>query len=183
MRVAVVWWGLVVSCSYPQLEGNACRRSGLHCPADQTCAASQAICIPIDSCGDGILNLGEVCDDGNRIDGDGCNATCTSIEVCGNGIVDLGESCDIANVFPQPPHDTADCNSDCQLTTCGDGYVNHTAGEQCDDGFGDSALCNGDCTIARCGDGYVNTEAGEQCDDGPNNSDTVAGACRTNCKR
>ena len=30
-------------------------------------------------CGDGIINIddGELCDDGNRIDNDGCNETCT----------------------------------------------------------------------------------------------------------
>ncbi|RME31889.1 DUF4215 domain-containing protein [Candidatus Woesearchaeota archaeon] len=28
-------------------------------------------------CGDGIIDLGEECDDGNTIDGDGCSATCT----------------------------------------------------------------------------------------------------------
>jgi cysteine-rich repeat protein len=27
-------------------------------------------------CGDGILDGGETCDDGNNVDGDGCNADC-----------------------------------------------------------------------------------------------------------
>ena len=31
-------------------------------------------------CGDAILNGTETCDDGNRVGGDGCNATCTGIE-------------------------------------------------------------------------------------------------------
>jgi cysteine-rich repeat protein len=31
-------------------------------------------------CGDGILDVGEVCDDGNTVGGDGCSATCTSLE-------------------------------------------------------------------------------------------------------
>ena len=44
-------------------------------------------------CGNGIVETGEVCDDGNIVAGDGCNATCTQIEqiapptpvaVCGN---------------------------------------------------------------------------------------------------
>lgn len=46
------------------------------------------------SCGDGVKNPGEVCDDGNRINGDGCSANCKSLEVCGNNITDLGEECD-----------------------------------------------------------------------------------------
>ena len=38
----------------------------------------------------------EICDDGNRIGGDGCNATCDSQETCGNNTVDwtAGELCD-----------------------------------------------------------------------------------------
>jgi len=46
------------------------------------------------TCGDGTVNSGEVCDDGNREDGDGCSADCLSTEVCGNGITDPGEECD-----------------------------------------------------------------------------------------
>jgi cysteine-rich repeat protein len=47
-------------------------------------------------CGDGIVQYhrNEVCDDGNTISGDGCNADCTSREVCGNDITDVGEDCD-----------------------------------------------------------------------------------------
>ncbi len=30
-------------------------------------------------CGDGVLDGGEVCDDGNTVSGDGCSATCTSL--------------------------------------------------------------------------------------------------------
>ena len=29
-----------------------------------------------DRCGDGVLDQGEQCDDGNRMSGDGCNALC-----------------------------------------------------------------------------------------------------------
>lgn len=51
-------------------------------------------------CGDGFLTAGEVCDDANDIDGDGCSALCLSDERCGNGIVDVAvsESCDDANL-------------------------------------------------------------------------------------
>ena len=34
----------------------------------------------IPKCGDGILDGGEVCDDGNTVSGDGCSATCTSLQ-------------------------------------------------------------------------------------------------------
>ncbi|PKN26136.1 MAG: hypothetical protein CVU65_06635 [Deltaproteobacteria bacterium HGW-Deltaproteobacteria-22] len=45
-------------------------------------------------CGDGNINVGEVCDDGNNVGGDGCSANCLSTEVCGNAITDPGEECD-----------------------------------------------------------------------------------------
>jgi cysteine-rich repeat protein len=35
-------------------------------------------------CGDGVLQMGEVCDDANLVDGDGCSSTCTLFE-CGPG--------------------------------------------------------------------------------------------------
>jgi hypothetical protein len=47
---------------------------------------------------------------------------------------------------------------------CGDGTLDVTAGEICDDG-GESATCNVDCTPAVCGDGVVDMAAGEECDD------------------
>lgn len=34
----------------------------------------------VGSCGDGIIDEGEVCDDGNTISGDGCASACDSIE-------------------------------------------------------------------------------------------------------
>jgi cysteine-rich repeat protein len=79
---------------------------------------------------------------------------------CGNGTVDPDEECDGGG------HDTAGCDADCSLTVCGDGYVNTTAGEQCDDVF-DSPHCNGStCKQSVCGDNYWNQQAAEQCDDG-----------------
>ncbi|MFN0248408.1 MAG: DUF4215 domain-containing protein [Kofleriaceae bacterium] len=52
-------------------------------------------------CGDATVDTGEVCDDGNQVDGDGCSRTCTSNEVCGNGTIDraVGEQCDDNNAF------------------------------------------------------------------------------------
>src|SRR5687768_4705190 len=57
----------------------------------------QGVCLPV-GCGNGELDLGEACDDGNREKGDGCSADCASNELCGNGIHDVpvGEACDYA---------------------------------------------------------------------------------------
>lgn len=47
-------------------------------------------------CGDGVLHPGEVCDDGNSINGDGCDNNCTAT-ACGNGVMSAGEACDDGN--------------------------------------------------------------------------------------
>ena len=68
-------------------------------------------------CGNGIVESGEQCDDGNTVDGDGCSSTCT-IEappvgpVCGDGEIGPGEECDDGAL-----NGTAgdDCSSTCQL--------------------------------------------------------------------
>jgi cysteine-rich repeat protein len=55
--------------------------------------------LPEPCCGDGILDAGEECDDGNTTSGDGCSATCTLEKepCCGDGILDAGEECDDGN--------------------------------------------------------------------------------------
>jgi cysteine-rich repeat protein len=79
-------------------------------------------------CGNGVVERGEACDDGNNFSGDGCNATCSSDERCGNGITDLGEACDDGNNRPGDG-----CDALCRLESgCGNGVVE--VGEQCDDG-------------------------------------------------
>jgi cysteine-rich repeat protein len=50
-------------------------------------------------CGDRVIEPGEMCDDGNRVSGDGCTADCRSDETCGNGVQDEVEACDDANLL------------------------------------------------------------------------------------
>ncbi len=66
------------------------------------------------TCGDGLLDTGvvgipdEQCDDGNLIDGDGCNSTCQN-EFCGDGVVNnVIEECDDGNTI-----DGDGCSSTC----------------------------------------------------------------------
>ncbi|MCP3062241.1 Ig-like domain-containing protein [Myxococcus sp. K38C18041901] len=63
-------------------------------------------------CGDGFVDSGEVCDDGNRVAGDGCRADCQGVEVCGDGLVDsaAGEQCDDGGTTPGDG-----CDAECQL--------------------------------------------------------------------
>jgi len=53
------------------------------------------------TCGDGVVEGGEACDDGNTVDGDGCQADCTITpeSTCGDGVVDTGEECDDGNTI------------------------------------------------------------------------------------
>jgi cysteine-rich repeat protein len=64
---------------------------------------------PICHCGDGILDPGEACDDGNVVASDTCTADCR-FATCGDGIVALTESCDDGNV-----EDGDTCPASCQL--------------------------------------------------------------------
>jgi cysteine-rich repeat protein len=78
-------------------------------------------------CGNGAVDFGEECDDGNEIDGDECTNECR-VAVCGDGIrwEDV-EECDDGN-----PVDTDDCDTECRLPVCGDGV--RAGSEECDDG-------------------------------------------------
>ena len=123
-------------------------------------------------CGDGVVQAPEACDDGNAVDGDGCESTCTLS--CGNGRVDGAEQCDDANAV------AADgCEADCTLSPgCGNGTLDGQ--EQCDDGNNASGDgCEADCKLpARCGDGVVS--GAEQCDDG---NQTSGDGCEVDCTR
>lgn len=119
-------------------------------------------------CGDGVLQLDELCDDGNNLDLDGCSAFC-SIEggwscagepsvctlKCGNGALDPGENCDDGDL-----QGGDGCSSACLVEsgftctgepsvcvhTCGNGILN--AGEACDDDDEDSGDgCSSTCQI------------------------------------
>lgn len=87
------------------------------CPAtDQRAAARPqgAVCdigaYEATPCGDGTMEAGEACDDGNGVDGDGCDSNCT-VTACGNGITTAGEQCDDGNLA------AGDCCSpSCALT-------------------------------------------------------------------
>lgn len=56
---------------------------------------ADGLCVAV-GCGNGVLEAGERCDDGNQVARDGCSADCQSDETCGNQVVDplQGEQCD-----------------------------------------------------------------------------------------
>jgi cysteine-rich repeat protein len=136
-------------------------------------------------CGDGIVNDGELCDDGNNIDTDGCPNNCTSVD-CGDGIINGScETCD-TNAFPagapssHGPCHPGPCGQPGACTFCGDGIVNN--GETCDDGnANDNDSCRNNCTPPICGDSIINNSGcNETCDNGtfPAGAPSSHGPCR-----
>jgi cysteine-rich repeat protein len=121
-------------------------------------------------CGDGQLDTGEECDDGNVMSGDGCTALCqvecpapspvclpvgSPGEVCGDGVSIVGEACDDGNTTRGDG-----CSNGCAIERgwtcplaghpcfpiCGDGIV--TGPETCDDGNQQSGDgCSSTCLI------------------------------------
>jgi len=76
---------------------------------------------PAPVCGDGIVQDGEQCDDGNNVACDGCSPNCGE-ETCGDGVVCFPEECEPGNVCED---DGTVCNDDCicafvEECPCGD---------------------------------------------------------------
>ena len=117
-------------------------------------------------CGNGVLEEAEVCDDGNQINQDGCDAQCRiepgwncmstlCYPICGDGRIVGLEQCDDGNLTDQdgcdaqcrvePGWSCKDMPSSC-TTHCGDGI---RAGQEiCDDGNLDVADgCNDVCNV------------------------------------
>ena len=112
------------------VAGCAFDRSGLAMPDPDACCSG--------TCGDGIVDQGEGCDDGNQSAGDGCSAACQvepgwtcqgepslCVPGCGNGTIDTGEECDGAELGGAScltvPGDfsggTLSCDASCRLDT------------------------------------------------------------------
>src|SRR5688572_18812984 len=127
---------------------------------------------PAQTCGNGVIELTESCDDGNSRPGDGCSGicvtepnytcpaagqACVSLIVCGDGKIGGTESCDDANKL-----DGDGCSAMCLVEA---GYACGTPGQPCTK-----------VPTAACGDSVVN--AGENCDDGNRNAgDCCSATC------
>ncbi len=136
----------------------------------------------IPNCGNGIVDAGEECDDGNNRDGDSCTSLCKrAVGYCGDGVVQsaLGEQCDDGNRI-----NNDDCDNFCKWTPlpeCGDGILQPEF-ELCDAGVNrnsnaGNAECRPNCVPQRCGDAILDNYT-EQCDDGNNlNNDGCSAVC------
>src|SRR3989339_1199912 len=149
----------------------------------ETSASSSSTSSVAPRCGDGFLDPGEECDDGNPRNGDYCSVLCRweGLERCANNIIEPPEQCDDGNT-----RDGDGCSRFCRTEQilggplCGDGLLD--PGEECDDGnTGPEDGCDAWCRwegFNRCGNHIL--EWGEQCDDGNLfNSD----GCSTLCQR
>jgi len=174
------------------------------CDLDGVCEpGEQALgCADCKDCGDGTVDPGEACDDGNDDDSDDC-VRCNPA-TCGDGAVHAGkEQCDDgaqnsdewgpgprcrADCQGEAPHcgdgvcqaeheDAAACPQDGCAAVCGNGVKEGS--EACDDGNQDDTdACLGTCQAASCGDGLVRAGV-EDCDDANSeNTDDCLNTCK-----
>lgn len=144
----------------------------------------------LDVCGDGVVIGSLGCDDGNRLDGDGCSARCELepgvIAPCPmpDGTLCMVEFGDCSGMSSE--------TCDFHVLECGDGKIDGIYGEFCDDGNarsgdGCSAECKIEpsytceglpsvCSFQECGNSQLDGD--ESCDDGnTNNGDGCTDRC------
>ncbi len=133
------------------------------------------------TCGNGMVEGGETCDDGNTADGDRCSSncqvepgsvcygapsTCAPALQCGNGVTEMGETCDDGNSMALDGCSdlcAVEAGYRCTAATpsvctrvCGNSVID--SGETCDDAnFAPGDGCSAACTV----------EAGFACYGGP----------------
>ncbi len=193
MRQCFMIWivGCCVGCGGPSATVGGCEGAsdGTVCEPGRICVAERCL---LSRCGDHVRDAmaGEQCDDGNAVDGDGCQIDCTvscaSAEDCSDGQSCNGEEvCAPATHACVPAPDNAPDGTSCRAggvgagicrlgvcvsPGCGNGAPD--AGEECDDANAqDGDGCNNDCTFTctaengalRCDDGNPCTGI-ETCD-------------------
>ena len=138
-------------------------------------------------CGNGAIDPGEGCDDGNLVSGDGCSAGCRDEDVppvcgdnacngseicstcnedcgacppeCGNNVEETGEACDDGNT-----EDGDGCSATCEVEEEESPPDPFCGDGSCDESE-DCDSCSVDCFCEIvCGDGF--RDVGEACDDG-----------------
>ena len=190
--------GLIQFCGDNQLQEDEeeCD-NGMIGNSNEAADACRTNC-KLPSCGDGVTDTNEVCDDGNGLNFDGCSSACVvedgwdctgpiCVPICGDNLVVGNEQCDDGNLETEYCEYAATycvvCNHECMygpglLQSCGDGIMQ--AGEECDNGDSNNDYapnaCRENCKIAGCGDGVI--DLNESCDDdNSENNDGCSDAC------
>ena len=180
------------SCAFDCMTGTDCNKMNNPCNGTATCVANTVMgqmvmaCMPgtplangamcgtnmfcvnmncvAPACGDGVVESPEECDDGNTVNGDGCD-----------------NNCKFSCVSTDPTRDCASTSACVTMGTCDNTTHVCAPGSNVADGTGcgTGQICiMGNCTAATCGDGF--TTPPEQCDFGTGNN--VAGSgCQPNC--
>ena len=184
---------------------NDCRIvAGFHCENEvgTATAPDTRFCY---SCGDGVRQQGEACDDGNQVAGDGCgyvadanltndcfveaNYTCfgaltqrSACNDCGNGELEGLEVCDNDQGGTCSGLPSQVCTTDAECAGVGfcqgvadDGCAATCASVETDFRCVDVAGTN---TCFECGDGHLDAATGEVCDDGDNDG---GDGCNASC--
>ncbi len=151
------------------------QQDGGHPDVNVGCVGASCADATISVCGNGVIEAGEMCDDGNPMPGDGCSGTCqiepsftcpnvgkpcvySLVRVCGDGMIEGDEACDDGNMVSGDG-----CSSTCDVEqgfSCGAGGTACTPAQ-----------------TAVCGNGKVDT--GEKCDDG---NTTASDGCSPTCQ-
>lgn len=159
------------ACTSDVLSGSACTASCVHSPI--TAPANGDGCCPTGanatndtdctaSCGNGVLEMGEVCDTGITMGAGLCPTSCNDAQACTTDTLMNAGSCQATCTNTPitatingdgccPPGGTSATDTDC-LASCGNGVVD--AGETCD-----TAIANGTGTCpTMCIDGNACTQ-------------------------
>jgi len=177
-------------------------------PDDTMGVCAMGECVDKPLCGNGVVDSGEQCDDGNTADGDCCSATCTiemgcvcqpnvapsCCSLCGDDERQCGEECDGTDADMCSMDETCSTQCECVPQECGNGVID--SGEQCDDGnTADGDCCSATCTIetgcvcqpnvapsccSLCGDDE--RQCGEECDGTDADMCSSGESCSNTCE-